>query len=139
MEMKKIFTTLITFCLLSTVLSAQSQHVIKDMWMESLVSRDSIALDDIITDDAVIIHSNGLAETKSENIHNVMIGKIIYSKMDIKQCTPKYHLKKRIYKGTVEVTGKYQGKDFVVMLHYTEVYRKNKGSWKLSKWQSVKV
>ena len=130
---------LIVFCLFSSFLSAQSQHIIKDMWMESLVSKDSVALDDIIANNAVIIHSNGLAESKAENIHNVMSGKIIYSKMDIKECTHKYHLQKRIYKGTVEVTGKYEGKDFVVMLHYTETYRKIKGMWKLSKWQSNKV
>ncbi len=105
----------------------------------AIINRDSIQLDAVLADDVIIIHSNGLVETKKEHIHNIISGKIIYSKMDLKEMVSKKYWKTQINNGVVNVKGKYDGKDFEILLRFTEVYGRRNGKWLLTNWQSTKV
>jgi len=120
--------------------AAQSEKLIYvDDRMEAAIHRDSVKLNELIANDAIIIHSNGLIENKREHIHNIMTGKIIYTQMDIKEYRIKLYKKTKVVTGIVEVTGKYEGKDYTVKLRFTELFRKQKHQWQLVNWQSTKM
>ncbi len=128
------------FLLFSFCTSAQSEKSnYNSERMQAVVNRDSVKLDALIATDAVIIHSNGLMENKQEHIHNIMSGKIIYSEMKVTEQTTKLYNETKIVTGIVEVSGKYDGKDYHVKLRFIEVDRLNKSQWQLINWQSTKM
>ncbi len=128
------------FFIISIPALSQSQKLqYNNERMEAMIKRDSAKLDAILADDLIYIHSNGLVENKSQHIHNIMSGKIIYINMEVKENSRKDYGKTEIINGLVEVSGKYDGKDFKVKLRFTEVNRKRKNKWQLVNWQSTKV
>ena len=121
-------------------ISAQSDKAtLPNKRFQAILTKDSLKLNQFLADDVIIIHSNGLIENKKEHIHNIMSGKIVYSQMEIKEIVSKNQRKTKINSGIVEVTGKFDGKEFDVRLRFTEVYKKHKGKWQLTNWQSTKI
>lgn len=104
------------------------------------ITQDTAALHRLLTDDLVYIHSNALVETKTDFIRSVGGGGIRYLAMsstspaEIRQWG-----KTAVAVGIVSVRGLYQGTEFEMRLRYTSVYRKNKGIWQLSSWQSTRL
>ena len=132
--MKKLLFSVLT--LISFYVGAQSkdeQEVIalakRKFELMKAAKLDSLNL--IIDDRLSYIHSNGWVQTKKEFIDDFSNGKLTYH--DIVASG----LSARVYKGSAVITGKgaftttMNGNRSTVQLMFTEVYVKQKNSWKL--------
>ena len=107
---------------------------------EATVQQDTASLRQLLDEDLLYIHSNGLEESASGFIASVASGKIVYQ--SITPIRPVQVLKKgkvALADGIVDVKGLYNGTPYGLVLRYTSVYRKSKGRWRLLRWQSLKI
>lgn len=115
---------------------AQSEQ----MRFSAQIHQDTVALHRLLANDLAYIHSNALVETKSDFIRSVGGGGIRYLAMQKTETGPVRQWGKTATAiGIVDVKGLYQGKEFDMRLRYTSVYRKSKGIWQLSSWQSTRL
>jgi ketosteroid isomerase-like protein len=106
----------------------------------AMTGRDTFFLQNYLANDLVYIHSNGLTETKTAHILAISSGSIIYRSMSRAPGTQiRDYGKWAITNGTVQVTGILNGNPFEVQLRYTAVYRKKRGKWLLTNWQSTRI
>ena len=97
-------------------------------WMKSS-KLDSLTA--LVDDRLSYIHSNGWVQTKKEFIDDFTNGKLVYHDVVVSDASA------RVYRGSAVVTGKGQftttmnNNRTTVSLMFTEVYVKEKGSWKL--------
>lgn len=105
---------------------------------KAMVEWDTVSLNQLLDDDLVYTHSNGLVENKRDFILSVWTEKIRYEAMELveQKIVPKGNT--AVITGIVKVKGKLKGKEFDVLLRYTDVYIKRK-QWKLVAWQSTKI
>ena len=120
--------------------NAQSEVMMKMMGLRNaLLSKDSVALSNLLADDATYGHSSGLIQTKSELIRSIMSGE-----QDYKTIEPS-NMKVRIYENTGVVTINlkvnviYQSKPLDLNLATILVWVKINGEWKLAARQAVKL
>ncbi len=121
--------------------NAQKMEVMMKMasLRNALLSKDSIALSSLLSDDVTYGHTNGIIQTKSQLIHSVMSGE-----QDYKSITPS-DMNVRIYNETAVVTMKsktnliYSGKPLDLNMYITLVWIKLNSDWKLEARQSVKL
>ena len=112
----------------------------ESMRFSAQISQDTAALHRLLANDLVYIHSNALVESKSDFIHSVGGGGIRY--LGMQRTSPseiRQWGKTAVAVGMVGVQGLYQGKEFEMRLLFTSVYRKHKGIWQLSSWQSTRL
>ncbi len=123
----------------SLLLSAQPASLIsaEQARFDAQIARDVGALDDLLHEELYYLHSNGLAESKSDFIASVTSGKIEYLEMAPQDHQYRRYGKTAILSGLVEVAGNYQGTPFSLGLYYTSVYLKKRGQWVLVSWQST--
>ncbi len=106
----------------------------------AMTRRDTVFLKNYLADDLVYIHSNSLTETKTAHILAISSGSIIYRTMDRAFETQVRHYGKwAITNGMVDVTGILNDNPFEVRLCYSAIYRKKKGKWLLTNWQSTRI
>lgn len=135
----KYFFTLLLLCLFlfsnaqSEVLDAEAQRFI------AMTSRDTMALRQMLSDDLVYIHSNGMQETKEAHLKSIRTGAIVYQKMTRKEVQVRKYKKLAITNGVVQVQGLLNNASFELHLLYTAVYKKKKKTWQLLNWQSTRL
>jgi hypothetical protein len=104
-----------------------------------LLSKDSVALSNLLADDVTYGHSSGLIQTKAELIRSIMSGE-----QDYKTIEPS-NMKVRIYDNAAAVNANvkanliYQGKPTDLNMAVTFTWVKINGEWKLVARQSVKL
>ncbi len=134
---------LIGLCLVlwAVALWAQRSPVASEqMRFEAQILRDTAALHRLLSDDLCYIHSNAVAETKTDFIRSVASGSIQYQAMRKLQHTKVQTWgRTALLQGIAEVQGLYQGNAFAMTLRYTSMYRKEKGRWRLIAWQSTRM
>lgn len=119
-----------------------SQNNLKQLELlrfKAMIEEDTAFLQNVMSDDCIYIHSNGLEETKSEHISNIKTRFIDYQIMDSRELIFRVYEGFAIGNGVVMVTGTYDGQTFTIPLKYTDVYRHTPRGWKLVNWQSVKL
>lgn len=124
-------------------ISAFAQRTItesEDMRFQAQIAQDTAALKNLLTDDLMYIHSNGLTETKSDFLHSITTGNITYKTMQPEAGRAiRTYGKTGISNGIVHATGLLNGNPFDIKLRYTAVYVKQRGKWRLASWQSTRV
>ncbi len=106
----------------------------------SLLTQDSVALDNLLSSQLSIGHSNGWVQSKSEVLEDFKNGKLSYTKIEqlsieeISSCKIGVRVRR-----TINVTGKYKTYDFDMKLSVLEIWILEKGNWQLWTRQSVKV
>lgn len=107
---------------------------------EAMTRKDTAFLKNLLHEDLVYIHSNGLTETKKEHLRAISTGSIVYKSLDRAPGTRiRRYGKWAITNGAVHVSGMLNGNSFDLQLRYTAIYRKKKGKWWLLNWQSTRV
>lgn len=104
-----------------------------------MTSANTAALENVLSNDLIYIHSNAFSEDKASHLKNIESGKIRYNSMDLEQTE---YFKKSGFcftNGIVHVRGSFDSKEFDIRLRYTAVYQKQKCTWKLLRWQSTKL
>jgi ketosteroid isomerase-like protein len=105
----------------------------------AMVEEDTAFLQNVMAEDCIYIHSNGLEESKSEHIANIRTRFIDYQVMEPQEYDFRIYEGFAIGNGVVMVTGTYNGQQFTIPLKYTDIYKHTPKGWKLLNWQSVKL
>lgn len=145
--MRKIIYILFFTFIITSVANAQNgndeQKTFIMMKMASLrnalLSKDSIALSNILADDVTYGHTNGLAQTKQQLIHDVMSGVQEYKSINPVDMNIRVFDNAAIVNMTGEVSMMYQSKPLDFKMAVTLVWINKNGDWKLEARQSVKL
>ena len=106
---------------------------------EAMVKKDTLALQQLLADDLIYIHSNGLKEDKKEHISAIASGKIVYEQMTRENVKVRRYGKIAVVTGNVRVKGLLQKTGFDINLAYSAIYKSEKRHWRLVNWQSTRV
>lgn len=145
--MRKIIYILFFTFIITSVANAQNgndeQKTFIMMKMASLrnalLSKDSIALSNILADDVTYGHTNGLVQTKQQLIHDVMSGVQEYKSINPVDMNIRVFDNAAIVNMTGEVSMMYQSKPLDFKMAVTLVWINKNGDWKLEARQSVKL
>jgi ketosteroid isomerase-like protein len=110
---------------------------------EAQVKKDFTALEKILADDLLYVHSSGKSDTKTSFMTSIKERKSVYNKVDVEEIMvrPYNNQKAAIVNGVINITqNPVDGKPTYLHLRYTVVYIKNKGKgWQMVTWQSLKL
>jgi hypothetical protein len=143
--MSKKVRLFLVWVLLAATTQATAQKLRKEHVLNSeltrfrlMTERDTAQLRDYLSEELVYIHSNALKENRDEHIKAISTGKIIYQRMDRKRADVRVYGKTALVNGEIQVAGLLNNTPFDVFMIYTAVYRKKKGEWRLTNWQSTR-
>lgn len=129
--------------LLFTNLNGYSQdnrfYALDSIRMVKMIERDSQFLTENIHPNLEYIHSNGLHETKTKHIQNIMQGIIRYDSFQFLNTQYIHRKDLLIGRGQLIVWGKYKSADFKVKLQFSNIYKRAKKRYLLLYWQSTKL
>ena len=108
---------------------------LEDKRVEAMVKGDLQALDDILADDLIYIHTTARIDTKASFIDSIKSGRLNYKSMDSSE------VKVRQYGDTAVVTGHFKVHvgDNKFEAKFTDVYAKRDNAWQMVSWQSTRV
>jgi hypothetical protein len=133
-------TQLLTVCLTMFALTAFGQKELLDAEkyrFEVMAKKDTKTLETILADDLMYTHSHGGVDGKAKIIESVAAG--TYKNVEILEQNPISWGNTGVISGKARfLIGDPKG-DRTIILKYTDVYRKEKGTWKLAAWQSLLV
>jgi len=109
-------------------------------WAQATTKADAAALDKILHDELIYIHSNGEADTKAQFIDNLKSGKRQYLSIDL------HHPRVRVFGNAAVITSHAKIQTSMagkpgepVMLAFLHTYVKDKGAWRLVAHQSTRL
>jgi hypothetical protein len=137
----KQFITILSF-FITTLLHAQTPQLeaAVNRFDRALVTKDSIALKQILHPTLHYGHSNGWIETKQQLIDDLFNGKINYSKVessDFAWSSPSPEL--AIVRSTAMMEYVMDGKAGNLKLHVMQVWLRTRNGWQLVARQSTKI
>lgn len=143
--MRNLFLLFICLNFTSTITFGQSAA--RDAVLEleaqrfaAMTRKDTVLLKNLLAEDLVYMHSNGLIETKPAHLMSIGSGKITYISMErVPGTRVRQYGKWCITNGAVYVKGLLNGVAFDIQLLYTAVYQKRKRKWQLVNWQSTRI
>lgn len=106
---------------------------------EAMTTKNTAALEVMLSDQLTYTHSNGLIEDKQQHLENIRTGKLQYRSIQPEEMKLRFYRRTVVGTGIVNVTGVLNEKEFSIQLCYTDVYVKQKGKWRLAAWQSLKL
>lgn len=106
---------------------------------DAMCRKDTVALQVLLANDLIYVHSNSLKENKKEHISAIATGKTIYEKMTRENARIRIYGKTAVINGNVKVKGILNKTPFEINLLYTAIYRKHKKHWQLVSWQSTRI
>jgi len=140
--MKNLMPIVLLHLFTSTSIQAQSKNVLENeqIRFQRMVAKDTSGLSMMLGDDLLYIHSNGHKETKAEHLKAVGSGTITYLEMEPvgQPALRKFHKTAYTF-GELNVRGIVNGNPFDIVLHYSALYKKQRGRWILLNWQSTKI
>ena len=112
------------------VLAAEQAYV------DAMIKRDKAALEKLLADDLVYIHSSSKNETKAEVIQAVTSGSATYESIDFRDTTVRQYGDVVITNHKATIKTKQTG---VANLLVTHVWAKNKGGWQFVSRQASRL
>jgi ketosteroid isomerase-like protein len=141
--MKLILTLTLLFTLsLANAQSADEKAVAaaEKARFEAQVSKNYDALNQILAEDLVYVHSNGNVDGKSSYIQSIKDGKSSYISIDPQEMKVRLYGNTAIINGVCAVKlGAADGKVNDIKLRYTDVYVKKDKQWQMVTWQSFRM
>ncbi len=138
------YAFLFLFICTSLLASGQSKkeralRLLERARFEAMTNQDLEALEKLLDPSLTYTHSNGLAETRADHLEHIRTGHIVYRVIRPLEMEFRLYGKTAVGTGLVQVDGRFNGRDFLIKLRYTDVYVKRPTGWKLVAWHSVKV
>ena len=105
--------------------------------LAAMVDVDSVVLEQVLSDDLVYAHSNGIVQSKSE-----LIGALISGRFDYREVTT-HGLAVRVYGNAAVITGAADievgvgEKTIRASLLFTDIYIRQGGVWRMVSYQST--
>jgi hypothetical protein len=121
--------------------SAQKTEVMMKMLnlRNALLSKDSVTLSNLLTDDVTYGHSTGLIQTKAELIRSIMSGEQDYKTIEPSNINVRIYDNTGVVNANIKANLIYQGKPLDLNMAVTFTWIKIHGEWKLVARQSVKL
>ena len=142
-RMRKIFLIILLFGTVNCFAQNKSSEMEIMMKMlalkTALITKDSLSLSQLLSEDVTYGHTNALIQSKKELIHD-----IVTTEQDYKIIEPS-EMKVRLYDNTAvvnmnsKVEMNYKNLPLVMNMKITLVWIKNKEDWQLVARQSVKL
>lgn len=142
--MKKLF--ILWLCLVITnTLSAQDKT--EDMVLkldrqrfDAQISKDTTLLNQLLSNDLIYVHSSGLVENKKEYVDKISNRQADYREVNIEKAKAHIYGKNTaIINGTAKINLWQTDKMVTIYLHYLDVWVKEKGKWRMVRWQSTRI
>ncbi len=106
----------------------------------AMMAQDFAALDAILADDAVYIHSTAVAESKQGYLDGVRDGLYEYGSIDSDDVSVRYCGDAAIQTGTVRMTVSARGQPMTpITLLFTLVWKREQQRWRLWQRQATRV
>ena len=142
--MKKILSIAL-LCLFSLVTFAQSSKD-NQVWsrVEALSKavfemKDSLALLDLVSSKVTYGHSNGVIEDKATMVQKAVSNKIIYKNSVLEKLSVDVDGSTAIVRHNFRATSVENGTEALLNLSIMQVWRKEKGKWRIWARQAVKI
>jgi len=121
--------------------SAQQSEVMMKManLRNAILSKDSVALYNLLADDITYGHSSGLIQTKAELIRSIVSGEQDYKSIEPSNMKVRIYDNAGVVNANVRASVIYQGKPLDLIMAVTFMWVKINGEWKLVARQSVKL
>jgi len=109
-------------------------------WAQATTKGDSAALDRILHEELIYIHSNGEADTKAQFMDNIKTGKRRYESIDLKNPRVRVFGSAAVVTSTAAIKTSMQGKAGPpANLAFLHTYIKDKGRWRMVAHQSTRL
>jgi ketosteroid isomerase-like protein len=137
--MKNLFLIALVFVSFAGQAQSTTEEAVKKAEMQRFdaqVKKDFAALETLLADDLIYVHSNGNIDNKTSYIQSIRDGKSQYDEIKSEE------MRVRVYGKTAVITGVCVVKmptNPNLRLRYTDVYIKRKGNWQLASWQSLRM
>ena len=105
----------------------------------ALLSKDSVALSNLLADDVTYGHSSGLIQTKTELIRSIVSGEQDYKSIEPSNMIVRIYDNAGVVNTKVKASVIYQGKPIDLNMAVTFTWVKINGEWKLVARQAVKL
>ena len=105
----------------------------------ALIQPDIPALERIMADDFTYTHTSGQTQTKAEFLGDFKAGTRVFKSLKESDIQLRVYGNAAILTGRCDLTGVNAGKDFVLAMHFTEVYANLNGHWQWIMWQSTRL
>jgi ketosteroid isomerase-like protein len=106
---------------------------------QAMTKQDWAALDAVLADDLVYVHSTARVETKVEHLGNLKAGKPHYRGIAPRERKVRVHGDVGIVNGVSDMHVENAGKEQRFTIRYLAVYARAGGAWRMIAWQSTKV
>lgn len=134
---------LAALCAFALAASAQGPEkelrAVEEQRYRAMIQADLQALEKVLADDLVYVHSSGSIESKQQFLASIRSGGLKYKKITPED--PRY----RIAGNLAVVTGKSsveverEGKPQSFRVRFTAVYEKSIAGWRLAAWQTTRL
>jgi ketosteroid isomerase-like protein len=103
---------------------------------QAMLHRDGAALDKLLSDDLVYIHSAGQAETKAQFIQSIVSGRSKVTRLDFSGTVVRAYGDTALYQGGVDL---YHSPTDIVHMNILHVWVKRSHGWKLVARQATRL
>src|SRR5215208_590611 len=110
-----------------------------DRRFEAMRKEDWPALEAVLADNLIYVHSTARVESKAEHVGNLKAGKPHYRGIAPRDRKARVIGDVGIVNGTSEMQVESAGKEQRFTVRYLAVYAKSGGQWRMTAWQSTKV
>ncbi len=137
----RLCVLLVLTSLCSTAQRSQNCSILRDeeRRFEAMMRRDTAALARWLSADLSYRHSNGLLEDKAAHLQAIASGALIYERILRDSAQVVRYGRTAVVSGVARVAGALRATPFEVRLSYLAVYRKKRGCWQLTRWQSTRL
>ena len=106
---------------------------------QAMVGRDVKALELLLADELVYIHSSSTRQSKSEHLHDIEIGSAVYKRIDTKEQVPSIYGNTGLIQGVAIFTTGGGGREATSTLSYTCVYVRRQGRWQMVSFSCSRI
>ena len=108
----------------------------EQVYVDAMIKRDKAALEKVLADDLVYIHSSSKSESKAEVIQVITSGSTTYESIEFRDTTVRQYGDVIITNHKATIKTKQTG---VANLLVTHVWAKNKGGWQFASRQASRL
>jgi ketosteroid isomerase-like protein len=106
---------------------------------QAMLKQDWAALDAVLADDLVYVHSTARVETKAEHLGNLKAGRPHYRGIAPRERKVRVHGDVGIVNGVSDMHVENAGKEQRFTIRYLAVYAKAGNNWRMIAWQSTRM
>lgn len=103
----------------------------------AVTAGDIEGLAELLSDELIYVHNNGLQETKTEYLATA--AKIDYRAFEPSEVTIRSYDDVGIVNGRAAIEVEFQGREMAMQVRYTAVYRREGDTWRMISWHASAV